>query len=327
MSLRAWFLLAACSLLWGIPYLLIKVGVDAGASPALLAFGRTLLGAFVLLPLAVRRGTLPSVAPLWRGVLVLGALDFALPFVLLGIAEREISSSFTGILIATVPLLIVVLAIWVDPSERVRGTPLGGLVVGFAGVCLLLGVEVSGSTAALVAAGLVLLASLSYAAATLYLKRAFSGGDPVAVVAASLTAAAVMVAPLALVDPGATPGSDGALLSIALLGVLCSAGAYVAYYALVQVVGASRAAINTYISPAIAVALGIAILDEPLTAGSVAGMLVILAGSWFAAGGTPPRVPSQAPEALDEDVALGARLNPVARRRTASRPSHAGARP
>lgn len=285
MSVRAWTLLLVCSALWGLPYLLIKVAVDGGASAGLVAFTRVAIGAAVLLPLALRRGGFGQLRGRWGAVFTLAALDLAVPFLLISLGEQRISSSLAGILIATVPLLIALLAIRFDPSERVRGRRLFGLLVGLAGVGLLLGLEVTADSRAAVGAVLVLLASLTYALATLWLKRAFVGVDPIAVVTGALIAASVMLVPAPFFAPTAFDTEIAAAL--ASLGVFCTAAAYATYYALVPMVGATRASLNTYISPGIAVALGVAVLGEPVTAGAVAGLLMIVLGSWLGSGGAP----------------------------------------
>ena len=288
---RAWLLLAACSLLWGLPYLLIKVVVEDNVPATVVVFARAAIGAAVLLPFVwrARGGGLRILRGRWGAVAVLASLDMAVPFLLITAGEEAIASSLAGILVASVPLLIALLAIRFDHSERVRGLRLAGLLVGFAGVGLLLGAEVSGDSAALLGAAAVLLASLSSAAATLYLKRAFGDVPPVTIVASTLIATAAMLAVPAAVQAPSTPSMSGdTVAALVALGVLCSGAAYVAFYALVQLVGAGRASVNTYISPAIAVAAGVIVLGEAVTGAVVAGMLLVLAGSWLSTGGMPP---------------------------------------
>lgn len=221
---------------------------------------------------------------------MLAAFDFAIPFLLITVGEQRISSSLAGILVATVPLLIALFAIRLDHAERVMGHRLVGLFVGLAGVVLLLGVEIRADAAIALGAGLVLLASVNYTLATLWLKRAFAGVDSIAIVTGALIASTVMLAPAPLLSGRGLAGFEATadvVAALVALGVFCTAAAYVTFYALVAEVGPSRASINTYISPAIAVALGVALLDEPLTAGAVAGLLMILVGSWAATGGPP----------------------------------------
>jgi drug/metabolite transporter (DMT)-like permease len=286
---RALLLLAAASALWGFPYLLMKVAVEDGVPPTVIVAVRTLIGCLAMLPFALRGGALGALRGRWGAIAILAALDMALPFFLIAAGEREISSSLAGILIATAPLLIAALAVWFAPDERVHGVRLAGLVAGFVGVAVLLGVEVAGDSDLLIGSVLILLASLSYAAATLYLRRALAGVPSIAIVTGTLFAAALMATPAAI--PAAT-GMSGlttaAAGSLVALGIFCSGLAYLAFYALVAEVGAARASINTYLSPAIAVAAGVVLLGESFETSAVAGMLLILAGSWVASGGPPP---------------------------------------
>jgi len=286
---RALLLLAAASALWGFPYLLMKVAVEDGVPPTVIVAVRTLIGCLAMLPFALRGGALGALRGRWGAIAILAALDMSIPFFLIAAGEREISSSLAGILIATVPLLIAALAVWFAPDERVHGARLAGLVAGFVGVAVLLGVEVAGDSDLLIGSALILLASLSYAVATLYLRRALAGVPSIAIVTGTLFAAAVMATPAAI--PAAT-GMDGlttaAAGSLLALGIFCSGLAYLAFYALVAEVGAARASINTYLSPAIAVVAGVVLLGESFETSAVAGMLLILAGSWVASGGPPP---------------------------------------
>ncbi|HVL94560.1 MAG TPA: DMT family transporter [Solirubrobacteraceae bacterium] len=301
MTPRAWLLLGICSALWGLPYLLIKVLVEDGVPAGVITFGRCAIGAAVLLPIAWRAGALAPLRGRWRAIAVLALLDMAAPFLMITVGERHIPSSLAGILVASVPLLVALLALRWDAEERVDRSRLVGLLIGMAGVALLLGVEVSGDVAALAGAGLVLAASATYAGATLYLKRALGGLPALGIVTLTLTAATLMLAPLALLQAGGVPAARlDWLSSLAALGVLCSALAYLAFYALVALVGPGRASLNTYLSPAIAAAAGAVFLGESLGAGAVAGLLLILAGAYLSSGGRPPAPRPEPTAALSE---------------------------
>lgn len=298
MSARAWLLLLACSALWGLPYLLIKVLVDDGVPASVVAFGRCAVGAAVLLPVAIATGALRGLAGRWRALLVLALLDMAVPFLLITSGERHVPSSVAGILIASVPLIVAVMALRYDHEERVDRSRLIGLLIGMGGVGLLLGVDLAGDSAALLGGALILLAACLYAAATLFLKRAFAGVAPLGVVTGALVAASVALAPIAALQSGSVPATEpGWISALVALGVFCTALAYLTYYALVALVGAGRAALNTYLSPAIAAAAGVAFLGESLGAAAIAGLLLILAGAWLSSGGRPPS-PAPEPEPL-----------------------------
>jgi drug/metabolite transporter (DMT)-like permease len=280
-SARAWLAFGAVSVLWGIPYLFIKVAVDDGVPPAFLAWARVALGALVLLPLAWRLGVLRSVRGHGRWILAYTVLELALPWPLIGFGEQRVSSSLAAILIASVPLIVAVLAIRFDHSERVGGSRLVGLLIGFAGVILLVGVDVAGSSRELVGAFAILLATVGYGAATLILNAHLSKLDSVAVMTASLGLCTALLTPAALIGPpGAMPSGD-ALASIAVLGIASTAAALVLFGRLVAEIGAGRASVITYVAPVVAVALGIAVLDERPGVGAIAGLMLIIAGSWL----------------------------------------------
>jgi drug/metabolite transporter (DMT)-like permease len=290
MTARGWAQFAAVSLLWGVVYLLIKIAGDELSAPAL-TFARALLACVVLLPIAARRGTLGPLRPRLGTITVLALLDVAVPFVLIALGERWVPSSLAGILIATVPLLVALLALRWDHTERVDRTRLLGLVVGIVGVALLLGVQVAGDAKGLLGAGLILVASLMYAAASLLYKREFAGDDAIGVTTWVFVVSAVLLSiPAALTAPSQMP-SPGTLAAVLALGVFCTAVVFVLWYSLIASVGAGRAAVVTYVNPAIAVVLGVLLLDESLSGGAIAGLLLILAGSWLSTGGRlPPRL-------------------------------------
>jgi drug/metabolite transporter (DMT)-like permease len=280
MTRRAWALFAAVSLLWGVPYLLIKVAV-AELPAVTVVFARVVLAALVLAPLAARRGALRGLRRQAPALLALSLTEITVPFLLISLGEQRIASSLTGLLIATMPLFVALLALRFDPAERVGGSRLLGLLLGLAGVAALLGVGPGGGRARLAGAALVLLATLCYAASTLLVKRAFAGAPMLGVVAVATAVASLVLAPFAVaLTPPRLPGAH-VLLALGGLGLLCTAGALLAYFALIVEAGPSRAAVVTYLNPAVAVALGVAVLGEPLTAGIAAGFLLILAGSWL----------------------------------------------
>jgi drug/metabolite transporter (DMT)-like permease len=288
LSARAWTAFAAVATLWGIPYLFIKVAVDDGVPPGFLAWARVVLAAVVLLALCWRRGLLGTLRGRWGALSVYALVEITIPFPLIAAGERHVASSLAAILIATVPMLIALLALRFDPAERVGGRRLVGLVVGFAGVVALVGLDVAGSADELLGAGAILLAALGYAAGPMWLSRRLAGMDPRALMGGSLAVASVLLAPLALLDPPRETPSGDALISLAVLGLFCTALAFVFFGTLVAEVGAGRATIITYVAPVVAVALGVAVLDERPGAGAIAGLLLILAGSWLSTDGRLP---------------------------------------
>jgi drug/metabolite transporter (DMT)-like permease len=275
---RGWWLFAALGVIWGLPYLLIKIAV-ADISPAALVFLRTALGALLLAPLAFGRGEVRAILPHWRPIVAFTVAEMAVPWVLLSDAERHISSGLTGLLIAAVPLVGAVLAA-VSGHERIAGRRLAGLLVGFAGVVVLLGLDTTHDSAlALVQMAIVV---LGYAAGALLISRWLTGLPSLAVVTTSLALCAIAYAPFAL--PGLAGGLPPAraLAAVAALGVVCTAVAFVVFFRLIAEVGAVRATVVTYVNPAVAVALGVLVLGEPVTVGTVTGFALILAGSLLA---------------------------------------------
>lgn len=288
MSSRAWAAFAAVSTLWGIPYLFIKVAVDDGMPPVFLAWARVTLAAAVLLALAGRAGVLGSVRAHWRWLLAYGVVEIAIPFPMIAFGEQHIASSLTAIMIATVPLIVALLALRFDAAERATGRRLAGLLIGLTGVVALVGIDVSGHAGELLGVGAVLVAAFGYAVGPMVLKRKFAQLDPRATMGVSLAMAAVVLTPAAALDPPASAPSGEAVTSVVVLGLLCTAAAFVLMASLVAEIGPGRALVVTYINPVVAVALGVAILGERPGPGTIAGLLLILAGSWLSTDGRLP---------------------------------------
>ena len=288
MSARAWISFAAVSTLWGMPYLFIKVAVDDGVSPAVLAWVRVVLGAAVLLALASRAGTLGALRGRWRWLAAFGVTEVAIPFPLIAAGEQHVASSLAAIIVAAAPLFVALLALRYDAEERATGTRLAGLVLGLAGVVALVGIDVAGRTDELLGALAILLAAFCYAVGPMVLKRHLADLDPRASMGAALAVAGLVLLPAVAVDPPAQVPSATGLLALAVLGLFCTAAAFVFYGALVAEAGPGRALVITYVAPVVALALGVAVLDERPGAGAVAGLLLILAGSWLS---TDSRLP------------------------------------
>jgi drug/metabolite transporter (DMT)-like permease len=286
-SARAWALFAAVSVIWGMPYLFIKIAVDE-ISPSLVAWSRLTLAALVLLPLAWKLGALRGLADRWRILTAFAAVEMAIPWPLLGYGEVHVSSSFAAILVATVPLFVALLATRFDHSERPTATRFIGMLIGLGGVVALVGIDVGSQRDELLGALAILLVAFLYAVGPMIVKRRLSDVDPLGPVAASVAIAALLVTPFAFADlPDSTPSAD-TFASIAVLGLLCSALAFLLFFRLIAEVGPGRATVITYINPVVALALGVAILDESVTTGVVVGLLLILAGSWLSTDGRVP---------------------------------------
>jgi drug/metabolite transporter (DMT)-like permease len=287
-SRRAWIAFATCSVLWGIPYFFIKVAVD-DLPAVFVAWTRIALGAAILLPIAWRRGELDGLRGRLWPLIAFAVVEVAGPFTLIPLGERHLSSSLAAILIAAVPLTVALLAIRFAHEERVAGARLVGLFIGLAGVVLLLGIDVAGNADELLGALCIVGATLGYAGGPLIAKARLSDLPPVAPVAAALGVATVALAPLAVFSlPDHAPPFK-AVGSVIVLGVACTAVAMVVFFVLLAEAGPSRASVITYINPVVAVALGVGFLGESLGAASIAGLLLILAGSYLSTGGGPRR--------------------------------------
>jgi drug/metabolite transporter (DMT)-like permease len=302
----------AMSVIWGLPYLLIKVAVG-GVSVPVLVLARVGIGAALLLPIALRRGQLASIKPVWPWLALFALVEIILPWFALSEAERGISSSLTGLLVASVPIIIAVLSLFVRGGDRLSPVRWAGLLIGLGGVALLAGPHLVGSSAGGGAArsvAEVLFVALCYAAGPLIANSKLTDVPPVAMTAACLALASVVYAPLAALNwPSAVP-SASVLLSMAGLAVVCTAAAFLIFFRLIAEVGPARASVFTYINPAIAVSLGVAVLGEHVTPVMLAAFVTILAGSVLATrptrrpaaetGGSPAEsapVPAAIPDA------------------------------
>ena len=285
---RAWAGFATMSVLWGISYLFIKIAVEEGLSPAFVAWSRVVLAAAVLLAIAKRAGLLPTLKGRGRWLALYALLEISIPFPLIAAGEQHIDSSLAAIIIAAVPLIIAVLAIRFDPAERATGSRLVGLLIGFTGVVALVGIDVAGRRNELLGALTVLLAAVGYAAGPMVLRKTLSDLDAVAVMAVALLIAGVLLTPLAIASPPTEMPSGDAILSIVVLGLVCTAAAFVVFGRLIAEIGPGRALVITYVNPLVAVAVGMAVLGERPGAGAIVGLLLILAGSWLSTDGRLP---------------------------------------
>jgi len=275
MSRKGWLLFIALCVIWGIPYLLIRVAVRE-LSPPELVFFRTAPAALLLAPLALRRRELRPLLAHWRWVVAYTVAELAVPWLLLSHAEQRLSSSMAGLLVASVPLIAVVLGRAAGAADHFDARRLAGLVVGFAGVTALVGIDVGGTDPLAVAEmGVV---ALCYATGPFIISRRLAGLSSLGVVTASLVLTAVGYAPAGLLDLP-TSVSTQTMAAVAALALICTATAFLLFFALIREVGPSRSTVITYVNPLVAVLLGVVLLGEPLTLGIAVGMPLILLGS------------------------------------------------
>ena len=290
MSRRGWVLFVAMSVIWGVPYLLIKVAVDE-VSPVVVVFVRCVVGAALLLPWVLARGQVRPALRHWRALLVFTVLEMTAPWLLLSYAEVTLSSSLTGLLVASVPFVAALAARLLGDEERLTPVRLAGMGLGVVGIAALLGFDAEG--VALLPVLAVVLVVLGYGTAPLVASRALGDVPGVAVSAIALVLTAVVYAPFAVPRwEQVTAASATALGSLATLGVVCTGIALVLFFALIREVGPQRALVITFVNPAIAVLAGVLVLDEPFTLGLAVGLPLVLLGCVLA---TRRNAPARAP--------------------------------
>ncbi len=295
MSRRGWLLFIAMGLIWGIPYLLIKVAVEELA-PSTLVLVRTALAAVLLLPIAFARGQVRLVLSRWWPLVLFTVVEICIPWLLLGFAELRLSSSLTGLLIAAVPLVGALIAARGPAGEQLGTRRLAGLLLGAAGVAALVGFEVGAGDAGAIAA--IAGVAVCYAIGPVILSRSLSDLPQLGTVAVALGLAAVLYLPVGLAQaPRSWPSAD-VVLAVAMLAVVCTAVAFLLFFALIAEVGAARSVVITYVNPAVAVLLGVSLLDETFTAATAVGFVLILLGSVLATSRT--RTPATAGEEICE---------------------------
>jgi drug/metabolite transporter (DMT)-like permease len=283
----------AMCVIWGIPYLLIKVA-DGGVSVPVLVLARVGIGAALLLPLAIRSGQMRVLLPYWRWLVLFAVVEITLPWLLLSQAEKKLSSSMSGLLIASVPILVVIIGYFTGTSERMSAVRWTGLLAGLAGVSILAGPGANGGDALSIAE--ILLVAVCYAVGPIIANRKLSTLPPLGMTAVCLAFAAVVYAPLAALSWPSSVPSARVLASLAGLAVVCTAVAFLVFFRLISEVGPARATVITYVNPAVAVALGVSILGEPFTAAMAGAFALILGGSVLATrgGGRRATAPAEA---------------------------------
>jgi drug/metabolite transporter (DMT)-like permease len=276
---RGIILFGLMAVIWGIPYLFIRVAV-AEVTPATLVFARTGLGALILLPIAIARVDLRAVLAHWRWLVAFAAIEIAIPWVMLASAEQHLSSSLTGLLIAGVPLVGTGLALATGGADRTSRTGVVGLLVGLVGVAAIVGADFASSdTTALLEVGVVI---VGYAIGPAILARRLSGLPSVGVMSLALGLTALVYLPFAATQLPAVMPSPKVLVSIGILAVICTAVAFILFAALIKEIGPVRSTVITYINPAVAAVLGILVLNETFTLAMGAGLALVILGSILA---------------------------------------------
>jgi drug/metabolite transporter (DMT)-like permease len=308
--------------IWGASYMFIKIGLRDLSAP-MIAWARIGLAALVLVPLAISQGALGGVRDRIGTLTILAAVQVAGPFLLIALGEHEISSALAGILVATAPIFTVVLAIWVDHDEQAHGVRLVGIVLGIAGVVALFGLDLSGSGLAILGGLAVVLAGLGYAVGGFIVKHRFSGSEPIGVAAWVMVASTILLTPAAALTAPSSAPELGPVAAVTVLGLLGTGVAFAIFYTLIRNVGPGRSLLVAYLAPAFAVLYGATLLGESISAATVAGLVLIIAGSWLAAGGLAPTPARALPEEAPPPHAPEAAATPD----SAPPPASVGARP
>ncbi len=279
MTRRALVLFALMSIIWGVPYLFIRIAV-AEITPATLVLGRTAIAAAILLPIALARTDLRPVLARWRWVVAFAVVEIAIPWVALGSAEQHISSSLAGLLIAGVPLVGAAIALLTGGADRFGRVGLLGLLIGLVGVVAIVGADFAASdVTALLQIGVVV---VGYALGPAILARRLDGLPTLGVMAVSLTLCAIAFAPIAATQWPTSLPSTNVLVSVVVLAVICTAAAFIAFGALIATVGPVRATVITYVNPAVAAVLGVLVLRETFTVPMAVGFVLVILGSILA---------------------------------------------
>lgn len=284
------------SVIWGLPYLLIKVAVD-DLNPVVVVAGRTLIAALLLLPVAIHQGAIRPALQHWRWLLPFVALEMAIPWWLLTDAEQRLPSGLTGLLVATVPLFGAATALVLGDRSVLIPKRLAGLALGVAGVGLLVGFGGEEGTVDVRSVIQVLLVAVGYAVAPFIAARKLGAVPTMGVVTTSIGIVALLYLPAAVaLRPDEAPPAN-TIWAVIGLGVLCTAIAFLVFFALIDEIGPSRATLITFANPAVALTLGVIVLGESLTVGLLLGFPVVLVGCWLASSHDEPAGDEPDPEA------------------------------
>jgi drug/metabolite transporter (DMT)-like permease len=282
MSRRAYFHFAVSGLFWGIPYLLMKVAVR-DFEPAVIVCGRVLIGAAILIPLAIQQKVLMDAIRGWRYVLPYAIFEMMIPWILITNAEKKISSGLAGLLVATVPIWSTIFASLAGDKTVWHSKRLVGIAVGFAGLVGLVGYESIFGETDIISILMMLVAAISYSFAVNMISIKLPEVSGIAINGVAMFITAVAYAPLMIMQwPAANTVSTESALSLLALGIFCTALAFISFFIVMKEIGPARASIGTYVNTAVAVVLGVIILSEPLTLGIIIGLPLVMIGSFLA---------------------------------------------
>jgi drug/metabolite transporter (DMT)-like permease len=281
MTRKSWILFGIVGFLWGIPYLLMKVAV-ADIPPPLIVAGRTLIGAAILIPIAIKKNTFKDAIRGIKYVIPYAVLEMVGPWILITSAEKEISSGLAGLLVATVPFFASIFSSLRGDHSVWQPKRIFGLVVGFVGIVALVGIESITGTSNPKAIAMVILAAIMYAYAVLMVTTNLPGVDGIAINGVAMGLTCLFYTPIAIATWPSNPVSTQAITALVALGVFSTAIAFMLFFIVIVEIGVARGSLTTYVNTAVAVVLGILILNEPITLGIIVGLPMVLLGSYLA---------------------------------------------
>lgn len=284
MSRRNLILFILAGFLWGIPYLFIRVAVDSdnGFSPALVVFGRVFIGALILIPISIYDKSFFTAIKGWKYIAVYALFEMVGPWILIGTAEQKISSGLAGLLVSSVPIFSTLIASAYGDKSVWQPRRLFGIVVGFLGVFLLVGIESFTGSSDPISILMIIAAALGYAFAVIYITRKMPGVSGVAINGIAMAMTAVFYSPALVFLWPDRAVSHNAIYSLIALGVFSTGIAFAVFFTVMAEIGPTRASLVTYMNTAFAVVLGVIILNEPLTVGIIVGLPLVLVGSYLA---------------------------------------------
>jgi drug/metabolite transporter (DMT)-like permease len=267
--------------LWGVPYLFMRVAVREW-DPSVVVFGRVVIGAAILFPIAIRRGVVRDTLRGFKWILAYAVFEMCGPWYLITHAETKINSGLAGLLVATVPIWSTIYSSLAGDKTVWHAKRLMGIVIGFIGLVLIVGIETISGSADAFSVFQTVLAAILYSTAMAIILKGMPHGDGVAINAIAMGITAIIFAPAALTNLPESMPSFSATASLIGLGVLSTGLAFMIYFNLVREIGQARGSLVTYLNTAFAVVLGVAFLNEKLTIGIIAGLPLVLIGSYFA---------------------------------------------
>jgi drug/metabolite transporter (DMT)-like permease len=267
--------------LWGVPYLFMRVAVREW-DPSVVVFGRVVIGAAILFPIAIRRGVVRDTLRGFKWILAYAVFEMCGPWYLITHAETKINSGLAGLLVATVPIWSTIYSSLAGDKTVWHAKRLMGIVIGFIGLVLIVGIETISGSADAFSVFQTVLAAILYSTAMAIILKGMPHGDGVAINAFAMAITAIIFAPAALTNLPENMPSFSATASLIGLGVLSTGLAFMIYFNLVREIGQARGSLVTYLNTAFAVVLGVVFLNERLTIGMIAGLPLVLIGSYFA---------------------------------------------